>query len=61
MNSSEVEEAMTMINDCLNKDRKLSAWEADFLDSIKDQLIDKGRLSEKQLETLNTIWEKVTS
>ena len=60
MDSAEVEEAMTLIEDCLKRDSRLSAWEADFLDSIKDQLIDRGNLSEKQLDTLNTIWEKVT-
>ena len=54
------EEAQQLIDDCLKRDTKLSAWEADFLDSIQDQLTDKGFLSEKQMDTLNNIWEKVT-
>lgn len=54
------EEAQQLIDDCLKRDDKLSAWEADFLDSIQDQLTDKGFLSDKQMDTLNNIWEKVT-
>ena len=56
----DVEEAMRLIEDCINRDNKMSAWECDFVVSVKDQLIAHGKLSEKQLNTLNNIWEKVT-
>lgn len=56
----DVEEAMSMIDDCLNRDHKMSAWECDFIESIKEQLIARGKLTDKQMETLNTIWDKVT-
>jgi hypothetical protein len=56
----DVEEAMSMIDDCIKRDNKMSAWECDFIESIKEQLIARGKLSEKQMTTLNTIWEKVT-
>jgi len=39
----------------------LSAWEADFLDSIESRLNDKRLLTPKQVETLDNIWEKATS
>jgi hypothetical protein len=49
-----------LIEDCLNRDSKLSAWEADFLESIQAQLSDKKKLSEKQIVRLEEIWERVT-
>lgn len=56
----DVEEAMSMIYDCFKNDNCMSSWECDFTDSIKSQLVSTGKLSEKQLTTLNIIWEKVT-
>jgi hypothetical protein len=58
--SLDVEETMAMLDDCIKRDNKMSTWECDFVESVKDQLIAHGRLSEKQLATLNKIWEKVT-
>lgn len=56
----DVEEAMSMIEDCIKRDNKMSAWECDFIESIKDQLVMNGKLSDKQMSILNNIWEKVT-
>lgn len=50
-----------LITDCENRSDKLSTWEAQFIDSIRRQYDEKGSLSPKQEETLDTIWEKVTS
>lgn len=37
----------------------LSAWEHDFISSIKKQFIDEGKfLSKKQEEKLSDLWEK---
>ena len=60
MDKAEIEETMTMIEDCLKRDSKMSTWECEFMESIKEQLISRGSLSEKQLDRLNEIWEKVT-
>lgn len=56
------DEALTMIEDCENRESKLSDWERGFIDSIKKQLEgDEGKtLSMKQEATLNEIWDKVT-
>lgn len=49
-----------MIEDCENRESKLSEWEQRFISSISRQL-ERGRgLSVKQVETLETIWERVT-
>ena len=38
---------------------KLSSWEQDFIDSIGDQLDRGGTLSERQVEVLEKIYQKV--
>jgi len=38
---------------------ELTAWEEEFLDSIDSQLGEDRRLSEKQLDVLQKIWERV--
>jgi len=45
-----------MINDCINRQSKLSDWEVEFIDTI----MDRSTLSPKQLEKLESIWERVT-
>ena len=53
-------EALQMIADCEARESRLSEWEAGFIDSLSKQ-IERGRsLTEKQDETLNKIWDKVT-
>jgi len=54
------EEALTMIEDCENRESKLSDWETNFIDSIKGQIEQGHSLTEKQRERLETIWERVT-
>lgn len=51
---------LLMIADCEDRESKLSDWERQFLDSIKNQLHRGGTLSRKQEETLDDIWERVT-
>ena len=54
------DEVSQMIADCEARESRLSEWEAGFIDSLSKQ-IERGRdLTEKQDETLNRIWDKVT-
>jgi hypothetical protein len=55
------EEYLTMIEDCEKRERKLSAWDVDFLESIKERLGDNRTLTPKQIECLDGIWEKATA
>ncbi len=54
------DEHLTMVEDCEKRESKLTAWEHDFIVSIRDQLEAGRRLSEKQAERLDAIWERVT-
>lgn len=54
------QEQQSMISDCLTRDKKLTAWELDFVNSIATQF-DAGKfLSDKQEDILERIWNKVT-
>lgn len=54
------EEFLVQIEDCEKRERKLSAWDVDFLESIKNRLIDKKPLTQKQVDCLDGIWERAT-
>ena len=50
----------TMIEDCMNRESKLSDWEAGFIDSLDSQLRGENSLTQKQQEKLEQIWERIT-
>ena len=50
-----------LIEDCENRESRLTDWERSFLDSIKRQIENGRSLSVKQSDMLNTIWERVTA
>lgn len=55
------DEYRQQIADCRKRERMLSAWDADFLDSISERLDGNNTLTSKQIEKLDEIWEKATS
>jgi hypothetical protein len=57
---SATEEHATMIIDCEKRESKLTEWEREFIDSVSRQ-IENRSLSAKQAETLERIWDRVTS
>lgn len=58
--SGDRDEHMTMVEDCEKRESKLSDWERSSIDSISMHLSKGGSLTDKQAETLDSIWEKVT-
>jgi len=56
----QVEETQEMIDDCNARYEKLSEWEENFVDSVEKQLEERGYLSDKQLQILEKLWERVT-
>lgn len=57
---SDKDDIAQMIEDCEQRQQKLSEWEQSFIDSISHQLAHGRGLSPKQIETLGNIWEKAT-
>ena len=54
-------EYMQMIDDCEQRESRLTEWDANFIDSIKHQ-IERGKaLTPKQTETIDDIWERATA
>ena len=50
-----------MVEDCEQRESRLSDWERAFIDSIGNQLRDGRTLTAKQAETLDSIWERATA
>lgn len=55
------DEYLTMIEDCEKRESRLTEWEVEFIDSIRSQLENARPLTEKQTETLDRIWDRVTA
>jgi len=60
MSAYDEEEILLMINDCADREEKLSDWERGFISSVGDMADKKIRLSVRQLEILNNVWDRVT-
>ncbi len=54
------QELMTLIEDCENRESRLSEWERGFIESVKGQLVKNNGLHKDQISKLEEIWEKVT-
>jgi hypothetical protein len=54
------DEHQQMVKDCIDREAKLTDWERGFIDSIERQLSQDRALSQKQADTLDSIWERVT-
>lgn len=44
----------------ITADMREDDFQRDFFESLSDQFVERGRLSEKQMEALNRIYERVT-
>ena len=54
------DEYQKMIDDCEKRESRISEWEQGFVDSVGSQLGRGRHLSQRQIETLEKIWERVT-
>lgn len=61
MDGNWTEEYLTLVEDCEKRESRLNEWEAGFIDSIRYRLERKQPLTQKQTETLDRIWERVTA
>ena len=54
-------EYLTLLDDCEQRSERLSDWECSFVDSLRRQ-IEAGRApSPKQIEILDSTWERATA
>lgn len=49
-----------LIADCELRESRLTEWEQNFIDSIKARQESGKGLTDKQMDTLSSIWEKAT-
>lgn len=54
------DEIESMLDDLENRQSKLSDWETNFVDSLRSQLGHGRSLTDRQIETLEKIWNRVT-
>lgn len=59
--SNWTEEHAAMLEDCEKRESRMSDWEQKFIDSLGHQITHDRPVSQKQIEVLDRIWEKVTS
>jgi hypothetical protein len=55
-----IDECMQLVEDCENRESRLTEWEQNFVDSIRNRLEQEKPITEKQAKTLDRIWEKAT-
>lgn len=60
MAESWADEYFRMIEDCEKRESRLSEWERNFIESIRERLAAEKLLTQKQTETLERIWEQAT-
>lgn len=54
-------EYITLLDDCEKREDRLTDWERTFVDSLRNQLESGRRPSQKQIDTLDAIWERATA
>ena len=55
------DEYVTMLDDCEKREKRLTDWERGFVDSLRRQIEAGRRPSPKQIESLDSIWERATA
>jgi len=54
------EEYLDQIEDCEKREERLSEWERDFIQSLREQIEGNRAPTPRQVEVLDRVWEKVT-
>ena len=54
------EEYIQMIDDCEDRESKLSEWDINFLESIRNRVEEGISPTGRQIRVLENIWEKST-
>lgn len=54
------DEYLQMLDDCEARESRLTDWERGFVDSLRSQIGHGKAPSPKQIESLDSIWERAT-
>lgn len=54
-------EYVTLLDDCEKREERLSDWERGFVDSLRSQIAQGRRPTPKQIDALDTVWERATA
>lgn len=54
-------EYRTLLDDCEKREGRMTDWERNFVDSLGAQIAAGRAPTPKQVEALDTIWERVTA
>ena len=52
---------LTLLDDCEKREERLTDWERGFVDSLRRQIEHGRRPSQKQIESLDSMWERATA
>lgn len=50
-----------MLDDCEARESRLTDWEREFVDSLRQQIEQGRRPTARQIDTLDNVWEKATT
>jgi hypothetical protein len=53
-------EHQQLVDDCANRAHRLTQWEAYFIASCKERLVNGRALTDNQAARLNEVWDRVT-
>ena len=59
--TTRADEYLTMLDDCEQREERLTDWERGFVDSLRSQIEQGRRPSAKQIESLDNCWERATA
>lgn len=55
------DEYATLLDDCERREERLTDWERGFVDSLRRQIEQGRRPTQKQIEALDRAWERATA
>ena len=55
------DEYITLLDDCEQREERLTEWERGFVDSLRAQIVEGRRPTPKQIEALDRAWERATA
>jgi hypothetical protein len=58
--ASDADDHEDMVTDCEDRESKLTEWEVNFIASLRERLDAGNKLTERQAEVLDRIWERIT-